>query len=141
MRRLAFALVALALLLGVPTLSGHGQEPKKKEDKVADLMHKKLEASQKVLEGLALNDFEKIGKQSDELLTISKRAEWKVLKTPKYELYSNEFQRTAEDLAKSAKKKNIDEAALNYVELTLTCVKCHKYVRETRDTSADDPAY
>jgi hypothetical protein len=140
MRRATFVLVVLALALGIPTLSGHGGEPKK-DEKLGDLMHKKLEASQKLLEGIALNDFEKIGKQSDELAAISRRAEWKVLKTPKYELYSNEFQRTAEDLAKSAKKKNIDEAALNYVELTLTCVKCHKYVRETRDTSADGPAY
>ena len=136
MRRATFLLVALALL-GIPTLSGHGAEPKK-DDKLADLMHKKLAASQAVLEGIALNDFKKIAVQADELLAISKRAEWKVLKTPKYELYSSDFQRIAENLGQSAKDKNIDSAALNYVDLTLTCVKCHKYVRETRDTSADD---
>ena len=139
MRRATFVLIALALL-GIPTLSGHGEEPKK-DDKLADLMHKKLTASQAVLEGIALNDFKKISAQSDELLAISKRAEWRVLKTPKYEMYSNDFQRIAENLGQSAKDKNIDAAALNYVDLTLTCVKCHKYVRETRDTSADDPGY
>jgi hypothetical protein len=141
MRRWTFALVVLALLLGIPTLSGHGGEPKKDDKQLHDLMRQKLEASQKVLEGIALNDFDRIGKQADELTAISKRAEWRVLKTPKYELYSNDFQRIAGDLAKSAKDKNIDAAALNYVDLTLTCVKCHKYVRETRDTSADAPAY
>jgi hypothetical protein len=140
MRRATFILVTLALLLVIPTRSGHSEEPKK-GDKIGDLMHKKLVASQAVLEGLALNDFKKIATQADELLTISKQAEWKVIKTPRYELYSNDFQRSAENLGQSAKDKNIDSATLNYVELTLTCVKCHKHVRETRDTSTDGPAY
>ncbi len=104
-------------------------------------MQEKLKASQAVLEGIALNDFDKIKKQADELLAISKRAEWKVIKTPKYELYSNDFQRIAENMGQNAKEKNLDAATLNYVELTLTCVKCHKHVRETRNTNADGPQY
>jgi hypothetical protein len=140
MSRVTTALVVLALLLGIPTLSGHGGEPKK-DDKLGDLMHKKLAASQSVLEGIALNDFKKISAQADELISVSKQAEWRVLKTPKYELYSNDFRRSAENLGQSAKEKNIDGAALSYVELTLTCVKCHKHVRETRNTRADRPAY
>ena len=140
MRKVTFAAVVLALLLGIPTLSGHGGEPKR-DDKLHDLMQRKLAASQKVLEGIALNDFDKIGKQADELIAVSKQTEWRVLKTPQFELYSNEFRRVADNLAKNAKDKNLDGAALSYVELTLTCVKCHKHVRETRDTGADGPAY
>jgi hypothetical protein len=136
MRKSAYILVVLALLAGVPTLSGHGDAPKK-DEKLHELMQKKLVASQRVLEGVATNDFERIGKQADELIAVSKQAEWRVIKTPQYELYSNDFRRTAEDLAKSAKEKNIDAAALKYVELTLTCVRCHKYVREARMTSTD----
>ena len=101
------------------------------------LMTKKLESSQKVLEGLAINDFDKIGKNADELIRISKAAEWRVLKTPQYEVHSNEFRRTAETLAKMADGKNLDGAALAYVELTLTCVKCHKHVREVRMARGD----
>ncbi len=133
MRRMTFAAVVLALLLGIPTLSGHGGEPKK-DDKLHDLMQRKLTASQKVLEGIALGDFDKIGKQADELIAVSKQTEWRVLKTPQFELHSNDFRRVAESLAKNAQDKNLDGAALSYVELTLTCVKCHKYVRDTRDT-------
>ncbi len=133
MRRMTFAAVVLALLLGLPTLSGHGGEPKK-DDKLHDLMQRKLTASQKVLEGIALGDFDKIGKQADELIAVSKQTEWRVLKTPQFELHSNDFRRVAENLAKNAQDKNLDGAALSYVELTLTCVKCHKYVRDTRDT-------
>ena len=140
MRRVTFVVVVLALLAGLPTLSGHGGEPKK-DEKLHDLMQRKLAASQKVLEGIAVNDFDKIRKQADELIDISKQAEWRVLKTPEYELHSNDFRRIADNLAKNAKDKNLDGAALSYVELTLTCVKCHKYVRETRDTGADEPRY
>ncbi len=137
MRKTAYILVVLALLGSVPTLSGHGDEPKKKDEKLHELMQKKLAAAQKVLEGVATNDFDKIIKQADELLAVSKQVEWRIIKTPQYELYSDDFRRTADDLAKSAKEKNIDAAALKYVELTLTCVKCHKYVREVRMTSTD----
>ena len=40
-------------------------------------------------------------------------------------------------VVKSAKDKNLDGAALTYVELTRTCVKCHKYVREVRQAGLD----
>ncbi len=131
--KLALVVVALAAALGLP---GHGQEPKK----VGDLMKRKLELSQKVLEGIALNDFDKIGKHGGELIQVSKEAEWKALKTARYELYSNEFRRTAEALVESAKDKSLDGAALAYVDLTLTCVKCHKHVREVRQTRNDSPS-
>lgn len=136
MRTAIWTLAGLFLLAAVPGRGGDADPPKKPADrgqeKVSDLMHKKLQNSQKVLEGLALNDFKLIGRHAEELIDISKQAEWKVLKTPTYELHSNEFRRIADRLIKDAKDKNLDAAALSYVELTLTCVRCHKYVREER---------
>jgi hypothetical protein len=130
MRKIICGLVAVALL----GLAGGGQG---EEPKVLPLMQRKLQHSQKVLEGVAIGDLDKIGKNAEELLTLSKLAEWRVIKSPRYEMFSSEFQRTAETLIKNAKDKNLDAAALTYVELTLTCVKCHKYVREVRMTRAD----
>jgi hypothetical protein len=140
MRKATFVLVVATLASVLPTLSGQGGEPRKKtdEEKLHALMQKKLESSQKILEGLALGDFDKIGKHADELIQNSKQAEWHVMKTPPYQVQSNEFRRIAEALGKSAKDKNLDGAALNYVDLTLTCVKCHKYVREVRMTKLDE---
>jgi cytochrome c556 len=127
---------AVVLAAGVCVLTGHGDEPKKDES----IMQKKLKNSQLVLEGIAVNDFDKIAKHADELIDLSKQAEWKILKTQQYEIYSNDFRRTADALVKSAKEKNIDGCALNYVELTLDCVKCHKYVREVRRVRDDNAA-
>lgn len=119
-----FLMVAVGML-GIVLLAGQAREPRKD-----DRMQRKLANSQKVLEGIAIGDFKVIEKHAEELLQISKEAGWKVLKTADYELYSSDFRRHAERLMKNARDKNLDAAALTYVELTLTCVKCHKHVRE-----------
>lgn len=121
-------LIAAALLLAkMPLPSGHAEE-----QQVPALMKKKLEHAQQVLEGIALNDFDKIAAGAGDLIQTSKAAEWRVLKTAPYEVYSTEFRAAAETMRQNAKVKNLDGAALAYVELTLTCVKCHKHVREVR---------
>ena len=131
------ALVVLLLLAGVCAPAGRAGDDPDKPSKTAELMRKKLKHSQGVLEGIALNDFDKIADNADQLIAVSQKAEWVVVKTPQYELFSNQFRKTAENLVKNAKAKNLDGAALDYVDLTMTCVKCHKYVRETRMTRLD----
>jgi hypothetical protein len=109
-------------------MAGQGDEP----DKLKDLMKRKLKSAQKVLEGIAMKDFDLIANQAEELMAVSKAAEFKVVKTPRYEVYSNDFRRNAENLAQQAKEKNLDGAALAYLDLTLNCVKCHKHIREVK---------
>jgi len=94
----------LLLALFLPALGGHGAEPKKTEP----LMQRKLIHAQKVLEGLALNDCDKVATNAEELLTISQLNEWKALKTPRYATYSDEFQENVNKLIKSAKDKDLD---------------------------------
>ena len=129
------------LLTGMPGPSGRGDDSDKQDAKgpkrVSELMRKKLEHSQKVLEGLATVDYKALTKHADELIDLSKQVEWRVLKTPQYEIHSKEFRRNCENLVKASKDKNVDAAALAYVELTLSCVRCHKYVREERMVRLD----
>lgn len=127
-------LIIAALVVAVLVAGGRGDE--KKDD---NLMRKKLEHSQKLLEGITTNDFDKIGRNAEELIAISKLAEWRVIKTPVYELHSNDFRRIADTIVREAKAKNLDGAALAYLDLTMNCVKCHKYVREVRMTKDDRP--
>lgn len=126
-------LVPLAMLLA-PTPPANGDDPQ-----TAALMTRKLTQSQKLLEGIALSDFAKMQKHAEELSAVSRAAAFRVLQTPLYQVYSADFQRTAETLARQARDKNLDGAALSYVELTLTCVKCHKHVREVRMARLDRP--
>ena len=136
MRRACFILTALALLACGPALGNRGADPKK--DKVPELMQRKLARAQKVLEGVAVKDFELIARNARELVDISKEAEWKVLKTPRYEIYSSDFRRNAEALIKNAKDQNLDAAALSYMDMTMSCVRCHKYVRQVRQARLDE---
>lgn len=141
MKRILCIAIVFLLTIGAPLVPTRGDEQNKGEDKEAKgigaLMEKKLEHAQKVLKGVAIKDFKLIRTNAEDLIDISKQVEWKVLKTSQYELHSNEFRRNAEELVKNAKDKNLDAAALSYVEMTLTCVRCHKYVREERMTLLD----
>src|SRR5207248_6303766 len=102
MNRMSFVLIALAALACVPAPHGRAAPP----DKVQELMRRKLTQSQKVLEGIAVQDFDLIAKHAEGLLIISKQAEWKVLKTPLYEVYSNEFRRNAEELIENRSEEH-----------------------------------
>ena len=98
------------------------------------LMIEKLQNAQKLLEGIAMNKPEMIEKHAEELIRISKTAEWVAAhKTPRYEVFSNQYQRAAQSIVKKAKEKNIDGVTLAYFDLTMACVRCHEYVREVRD--------
>lgn len=141
MKKMALIAGAFMLAAGLLTLNGRGQELRRGPgpNDLGALMKRKLDRSQKLLEGIAVADFKEISKNADDLIFISKQAEWRVMRTPKYEMYSTELRRNAGDLADQARAKNLDGAALAYVELTLTCVKCHKYVRQTRSARLDLP--
>lgn len=126
MRRMSLV-VLLGLVLAIPSSS---QDKKRDPD---PLMVAKLHESQALLAALALGDFDKIKKTADALYKLSSEAQFKKARqTPEYELHANAFQRSAETIANKAKAKNLDGATLAYLDLTLTCVRCHQYTREVR---------
>jgi len=106
------------------------QPPKAEPPKKLTVMQRKLVHAQKLLEGLAVADFAKLNSAADELLLCAQEASWRAANSPKFETHSNGFVRNLEAVRKAAKAKNVDAAALAYVDMTLTCVKCHQQVRE-----------
>src|SRR6476660_1464463 len=123
-------LICAALLLPLLAVPTSSQEKTSKREP-DPLMAQKLKESQALLEGLALNDLAKVQASAEELLRISKAAQFrKKLATAKYEYHANNFQRAAEAAIEKAKAKNIDGATLAYLDLTLTCVRCHQHTRE-----------
>jgi len=101
-------------------------------DQVASFMRAKLAHSQNVLEGLAVEDFDLIDKGAQQLSLASEDASWQVLQTEDYARQSADFRRSCDSLRKAAKAKNLDGAALAWMEVTMKCVQCHKYVRDER---------
>ena len=52
-----------------------------------------------------------------------------------YETLRTAFKQSADALAKAAKDRNADAASLAYVQLTLNCVNCHKFMRKPKVAS------
>ncbi len=100
----------------------------------SEFMRAKLEYSKGLIEGLTLEDYPLISKNARALKALSVAAEWEVPMIPNVEQYlpyTNEFQGLCDELVANAKERDIDGATLVYVRLTLNCVNCHKYVRDT----------
>ncbi len=106
-----------------------------------EIMRQKLEHSQRLLEGLVLENFDMIERNANDLRILSDLSSWNVLRTPEYLRLSSTFRDTADRLSRSALNTNLDAATLAYVELTLQCVECHKHVRGVRQARglADRP--
>jgi len=139
---LVMIIVTFTVAIFGPILRGFGTTPDRGgDDKAAPpasgdatikLMRKKLEHAQKLLEGIAVNDLKKVDDNAGDLMTLSKVAEFRALKTLDYERHSNDFRRTLDDMRRGVKNKNLEAVTLAYMDMTMTCVRCHTHVRETR---------
>jgi hypothetical protein len=130
--RFRFIWTLLIIGLLVPCLGGDTPKNGSKE-----IMRHKLSHAQRVLEGLVTDDFAKIIDSAKELQVLTKQNQWQVLDTARFELHSNDFRRSLDTLIAKAREKNGDGTALAYVEMTLSCIRCHKHVREIRMTQLD----
>lgn len=105
---------------------------------LSKFMRMKLEASQKVLAGLALEDYELIQEGAAKLEQMSTAEKWRVSRDPLYREHSIEFQRSTQRLVKNAKDGKLEAAALSWLEATMQCIECHKWSRANL-VVADEP--
>ena len=100
-------------------------------------MRAKLTHMQKVLEGLLTEDFDEIVKHAQKMSLLTQALGWQTLEGTEYTQRSTDFRRSVEKLTQEAKKKNLDGVSLAYIDITIKCLQCHKYVRKMRHTSLD----
>jgi gentisate 1,2-dioxygenase len=131
----------LAVALATLTSKGQARESKDANElKVAQavegsLMRQKLEHAQQLLSALSLGDYDRMVMHAHELQRISIEARWSQPHSPSYAQYGDDFRSALDRMVAAAQKQNIDGAALNYVQVVLTCVQCHKVVREGERTA------
>lgn len=117
-------------VIGAGTLVyGFQDQPVQKDSK--KFMQRKLDSSVAIVKGLAVEDFDLISKSGQDLLLLSHEADWNVYQTQDYLAMSRDFRGSAQRLRDTANAKNLDGATLAYFEVTLNCVRCHKYVRQS----------
>ncbi len=124
--------LALAIAASSVWLAAFAADGPPETDKVGVFMRAKLAHSQNVLEGLTTEDYDLIEKGAQQLALASLDSNWQVLQTEDYARQSAEFRRSCGTLRDAAKAQNLDGAALAWMDVTLKCVQCHKYVRDAQ---------
>jgi hypothetical protein len=129
------AAVAVAASLGLAVVmawpGGATADPAPQPaDQVAGFMRAKLAHSQNVLEGLSLGDYDLIARGAHDLSLASQASSWQVLQTEDYARHSAEFRRSCDGLRAAADRENLDAALVAWMEVTMKCVQCHRYVRD-----------
>lgn len=128
------------VLVPEPTASATGDEKQdsgsadKKDDPDNSLrrfMRQKLQASTLILEGLCTDDLSLVSDGAGTLLKMSHEEKWRVSNDMMYRRYSREFESAAEELQKEADAQDIHGSSLAWVNVTMKCLKCHEWVRNT----------
>ncbi len=109
-----------------------GKPKETNEDKdLSEFMREKLKASEQILEGMCVEDFKLIQEGAAKLQDLSKAEKWRISNDVMYRQHSSEFSRVATQLEKQAKEGNLEGAALSWIQATMSCIECHKFVRST----------
>jgi hypothetical protein len=129
------AVIGVLGLLAMCTLSMNAYSQQRVE--MRDFMRAKLKYSQKVLEGLVIDDMAAVQKGAQEMKLLSLEETWRVLQTMEYVEFSRKFRGDADALATAAGKNQLENSTAAYNRLTTRCVECHKYVRDVRMAKAE----
>jgi hypothetical protein len=123
-RKLIITALALAGLVAVVSLTQGRQEPT-----LRFIMQGKLDQAHSVLEALITEDYETLEDSAGALRALSEEAGWFVNQTHEYAERSRAFRSSVAEIEASAKEKDLERAALGYVDMTLQCVRCHRFLR------------
>jgi hypothetical protein len=102
-----------------------------KQDRDA-LMREKLELAQKVFAALSKNELAGAATDAASLAALTRDARWRIRETPEYLSRSVEFERAATTLSSMAAGKNVEGAALAWVQLSTQCFDCHRWLRQSK---------
>jgi hypothetical protein len=133
MKNVLFALALTFLVVAThPTRAGD-ESPKES----SLWMKQKLKASQTILAALANADFEAIERNAQTMILMDYLEKALRQDMPGYRTQLRLFEFADRELIRAAGEKNIDAATLAFTQLTISCVNCHKIVREAGKSGGD----
>lgn len=97
--------------------------------RLKDFMRQKLTSSNMILEGLAAEDMQLVKNGAQKLNHMSGVEQWRMHNDAMYRQFSGEFQRVTQSLIKAAEDDDLDRAAFQWMAATMSCIECHRYVR------------
>jgi cytochrome c556 len=117
---------AIAFLVAVAQVAGAAEN-----EEPSYWMKKKMEYSEKILAGLAKADFAEIEKNARSMNSLSQIESWVRAGAPEYKSQLATFRSANKSLIRMAQEEDVDGATLAFMQLTQSCVQCHKLIRDT----------
>jgi hypothetical protein len=124
-----FSMIALVVVAG--SVWSINQEPGDKVTKAA-IMRLKLEPAKKILEGIALGDFQAVRKNTEQIRLLTLDESWMLVQTDDYRQQTKNFERSLNLLNRMCDEKDIEGVTLAYMQVTMRCVECHQRMRDLR---------
>ena len=110
-----------------PTKNDKAENEKKP---VSFWMEKKLEYTQDILRGLATGDLELVEEKSEQMRVVSRIEGWVRNRKPGYRAQFQAFRFANAEILRNAEADNLDGATIAFQQLTISCVSCHKILRD-----------
>ena len=125
MSRKRYVVIICAAVFALAARPAQGPE-------LAEVMQQKLVHAQKILAAVVTSDWTLLETESRKLDELTKDPRWMVLTFPEYAKYSAAFVRASQNLRRAAVQRDLEETPKAYVEVTLKCVECHRYLARAR---------
>ncbi|MCA9062901.1 MAG: hypothetical protein KDA96_07575 [Planctomycetaceae bacterium] len=101
------------------------------ENALQKFMRQKLVASTNVLEGLVTDELTMVSDGADVLLKMGREEKWRASNDMIYHRYSVEFEQAVKEMKDEAEAQSIEGTSLAWINVTMKCLKCHEWVRNT----------
>jgi hypothetical protein len=115
-----------------PQQASGGKESPQLDMELRTFMRIKLQLSNQILEGLCTEDLDLVKNGAKALGEMSTAERWRVTTDPLYRQFSGDFREITQQLIKAAEEGNMDRATLKWMDATMSCMDCHRFVRGMR---------
>ncbi len=123
---------AVLLLVLVPTAGPCSRAEQGDREDARTWMQKKLEYSQKILAGLTKADFDSIKRSATNMNFLGYLEKSAFAGTAGYKQQITYFEFANNELIRQAGERNLEGTTLAFTQLTMSCVQCHKLVRDAK---------
>ncbi len=101
------------------------------EDGPSVWMRLKLEGSQDLLAALVAADFDKMSRTATRMNSFGSIERFVRGRNEEYETQLRFFRNANQQIIRYADRKNVEGAALGFMQLTASCINCHKVIRDS----------
>jgi hypothetical protein len=144
MRIASPTLLVLALLISNDGWAQGDKAPKTQPETAKNKggsvwMKVKLRSSQNILRGLTLGDFDLIEENARRMNNFGRLEKLVHSRNAEYQTQLKFLEHANQELMRQAEKKNLDGATLAFVQLTTSCINCHRTIRDGKRDRKPDP--